>query len=583
MEGSVIIDQQVDLPTGPAGRWLRVFGLAALLLSLQGLANGFFYENADDLLMDLLLRGITSAGHVADLHLYLHGWSQALAALYGWAPSVPWYGLMLYGTLYLALTVCFWSLEELSRGRLNGWQLAGGQVLFYGLTFFLHAVQINFTRPALLLGAAAGLLLLVPRANGRLPRWPVWGLAGLALALAWGLRPAGGLLGLGLTVPLALWLGWGRALRVAGFVGGGVLLCTFLAGLNDTAETEVYRRNDLERARLFDHVSGRLEIHTPIDSLAYQTLIPYWGINDSVLLNPAFFQRVTRPSVNQDFLTNVYGKALFTAVGSLLLRMSGCLLVVLGGWLLVASGVRRGRLRLRSWPVAAFGLYQVGFWLLFLGLVSHLPLRVLQPVVTIYTIVNLGLVFGCLLPEDGVLALLPRWPQRALLAAGLAVGGIWLVVNFRLLRTLRQENTEHRTYLGRLAQEAGSGLLIEQGLYNAYNHLSPLRPYHFGHYRNVMVLAGWIAFDPSQPRLRQALAGTRDLPTALLRLGHRPDTHWVLEPAFAKMLAHYLNARLALPTDQQAHFELVPDSQLPTPNSTPSRLFRLYQGAAPAN
>ena len=576
------VDHAAGIVSGQSGSWLRVFGLSAVLLGLQGVLGGFFYETNDDLLMELLLRGITGAVPVDNLYLYLHGWSNLLAALYSYAPAVPWYGLTLYVTLYFSLAICFWTLEEISRKRLNGWQLASLQIVFYALTFFLHAVQINFTRPALLLGAAAGLLLLTPRPDGSSPRWPVWVLASLALVAGWGLRPSGGILGLVLTLPLALWQGWARALRVAGYAGGLILLLTFLGGLSDTAEIKDYRRNDLERSRLFDYASSRLEIHTPTDSLAYATLVPYQGINDSVLLNPEFFRRAMQPAAGQHFKAGVYGGALISAGGSLVLRMPGCLLAVFACILLVASAVRSGRLRFRSWRVLLFGVYQGFFWLVFLALVSHMPLRVLQPIVTIYTIVNVIMVFGYLFPE-GVTQLLPRWQYRALLVTGMAVGALWLLVNVRLVRMLSLDNANHMDYLAQLEQEIGSGILIEQGLFAAYPHLSPLSQHHLGNYRKIVMLTGWPAFDPSQPRLRQALVGTRDLAQTLQRLGQRPGTSWVMQPAFAQLLGRYLSARLELPVGQHIHFEPVSESRLPTPASVPPRRFRMYQGSLPVH
>ena len=69
----------------------------------------------------------------------------------------------------------------------------------------------------------------------------------------------------------------------------------------------------------------------------------------------------------------------------------------------------------------------------------------------------------------------------------------------------------------------------------------------------------------------------------LLRLGRRLDTRWVLEPAFVKMLAHYLNDRLAQSTGQRIRFEPMSDSQLPTTASLPSRLLLMYQRPAPMN
>jgi len=575
-------DQVVMLPTveerlAVKWRWLRIFGLSVVLLVLQGILRGFFYETNDDLLMELLLRGISGAAPVSNLHLYLHGWGQLLVTLYSWAPSVPWYGLLLYTLLYLALVVSFWVIELLGQGRLRHSQMLIIEIVFYGLTYFLHAVQINFTRPALLLGAAAGLLLLTPRHSGSHPKWPVWLLAGLLLAAGWAVRPSGGTLGLLLTLPLVLWQGWGRGIRVVGFLGGLLLVLTGLRTVIETAEVKQYRRNDFERSQLFDYGTKKLDVRTSLDSLAYATLVPYQGINDSVLLNPAFFQRSMQPVSGQGLNIRAYTGALMLALGSLALRMPGCLLLVLAGALVVVGAVSRGQLQARSWQVLAYLAHHIFFGAIVLALASHMPLRVLQPIVTIHVLVNLVLVFGCLLPIiDGVM--LPRLQQRWLLGAAIGVGATWLVVNVRLVRQLHRDNLAHDSYLAQLEKEAGPGLLVEQGLYAAYPHLNPLNEHYLQKYRKLVMLTGWLAFDPSQPRLRSAVAGTRDLATALLRVGQQPGTNWVLQPTFAPLLGRYLNQRLALPSNEQVRFELVAESKLPNPASNPPRRFRMVQG-----
>ena len=560
------------LPRKHPRHWGRILGLSAGLLLLQGLVGGFFYETNDDQLMELLVRGIAAAAPVADLHLYLYGWGHLLVALYGAAPAIPWYGLLLYGLLYVALAVSFWTLETVNYGRLGARHMVAAEVGFYALTYALHAWQINFTRPAVLLGAAAGLVLLLPRPAGSRVGRVAWLAAGLLLVAGWGLRPSGAGLGVGLTLPLALWQGWGPGARKAGLLAGLLLALIGLRLATDTAVDRDYRSSDLDRSRLFDvNTQHRFEICTSSDSLAYKLMVPYQGINDSVLLNPAFFRRTVHP-VNQQLIDwSSYRRSFVVALGSLVLRMSGCLLLVALGGAVVGRAMRAGELRAWHWPVLAFVAYQGLFAGLFLVLVPHLPLRVLQPIVTVYLLVNIVLVAGCLLPAVA----LPVRGRRTLKLAGAALGLVWLAVNARLWQQLRTDSQAHEAYLTRLEVEAGPGVLVEQGLYATYAHLNPLAPHHLEHYQKILMLSGWLAFDPSQPALRQALTGSRDMATCLWQLGQRPGTAWVLQPDFAPVLARYLNERLGLQPAQQVWFEPVAGSQLPRPASNPPRLFRL--------
>lgn len=574
--GSSVGDsREKEIMSSTGWRWLRIFGLSALLLGLQGAFGGFFYETNDDLLMELLLRGINGAAPVSNLQLYLHGWSQLLATLYTWFPTIPWYALLLYVLLYASLTVFFWTLDVISCNRLNSSQTALVQIVFYGLTYFLHAVQINFTRPALLLGASAGLLLLVPRRKNLRAVWSVWLLAGFALIASWALRPSGAALGLVLTLPLVLWHGWGRGAKVISFLCGLLLALTGIRILAEAPEAKLYRHLDLERSQLFDYRTSTLEVHTPLDSLAYSTLVPYMGLNDSVLINPAFFKRAMTPILKQGLNIGVNTNDLIVVAGSIGLRLSGCLLLIGFGLLVVMRAMRQGLLRNHPWQLFVYFAYQPFFGIIVLVLSSHLPLRVLQPIVTIYTLVNLIIVFGLLLPKVDILLSVVQ--KRWLLGTVLVMGMVWLVVNLRLVRQLSRDNATQDAYLAQLEKEVGPNLLIEQGLYAAYSHLSPLGEHHLQHYRKIMMLTGWPAFDPSQPRLRSSLAGTRDLALALLYLGQQPTTNWALQPSFARLLGQYINERLTLPLARQVHFEPVVESSLPTSDSNPPRRFRLVQ------
>ncbi|WP_460675840.1 hypothetical protein [Hymenobacter coalescens] len=562
-------------------KWARIFGLPAVLMGLQGLMGGFHYESNDDLIIDLLLRGISGPEPVANLHLYLHGWSQLLAALYMALPAVSWYALMLYGLLYLALVNSFYVLEELSNERLRPLELLLVEVAFWAATYFLHAVQINFTRPAILLGAAAGLLLFAPRAGGRRASTTTYVWAGLALAAAWGVRPAAAELGLGLTLPLVLWQGRRRGTQTVAFAGVLLLTLTGLQRLTAPPTADYYRQMDLERAHLFDYRTTELSVHNAQDSLAYQSLIPHQGINDTLLLNQSFFQRCARP-VASPLDVESYSDSLVTAVGSLLLRLNPCLLAVLGCWLAVGQALRRGRLQWRSWPVLVFWTYQVGFAGLFLLLVPHLPLRVLQSIVTVYTLVNLVLAFGLLLPEFTWPRLRPVQRHWAL-GSALAVLALWLGVNGQLWQRLNRNKQLHSEYLQALRAEAGRGVVVEQGLHGAFVHLSPFASYELLAFYKIMSLTGWNAFDPSQPRLRQVLTGTRDLPLTLQQLNQRPSTTWLLLPDFAPFLEHYLNHRLALPPGQRLRLEPAADSRLLTAANLPRRYYLRSENTAPTS
>jgi hypothetical protein len=556
------------------GLWWRVWGWSGLLLVVQGLLRGFYYETNDDILMDLLMRGVSAAEPVRNLHMFLHGWSQLMAGLYTVAPGVPWYALLLYTMLYLALAASFWTIEMVVANRIHGWMLLVVETGFYCLTYFLHALLINFTRPSLLLGAAAGLILLVPRPSMQPPSRIAWLLAALALLAAWGFRPSGAALGLVLTLPLVIWQGWRRGTRIVAMLGGLLLLLTVGHTVTASTTTKAYESSNKQRVNIFDYSVAQLEVSNPVDSLAYLTMMPYQGLNDSVLLNPGFFARVMHMRTGQRFNLRVYQEPLRLAVGSTVLRLPGCLLLVAFGAGLVMAALRRGQLQLRSWPVLVYIAYQGLFWGVFLVLVPHFPLRVLQPIMTIYLLVNVIMVDRYLLPTSQ-LTDLPIWMRRSFSLAGVSVVALWLVVNGRLLSQLIHENAAQTAYLAHLETLNGPGVVIEQNMPSLYGHLSPLDEHHFTGYRKIFMLAGWTAFDPSQILLRQSLTGTRDLPASLLRLNKQAGTNWVMQPSFARIMGRYLNERLALPPGQRVHFELIPDSYPTTTLIRPPYRFRL--------
>ncbi|MBC7448233.1 MAG: hypothetical protein H7330_09265, partial [Hymenobacteraceae bacterium] len=102
-------------------RWRRgiIYLLPAVLIIVTAVVTGCYFENADDLILALLTRGNLTAQPVGALHVGMYGLSYLLAGLYGILPKVPWYAVLLYSALYLALMLHTALLQRLTRRLLT--------------------------------------------------------------------------------------------------------------------------------------------------------------------------------------------------------------------------------------------------------------------------------------------------------------------------------------------------------------------------------------------------------------------------------------------------------------------------------
>ena len=509
--------------TATLGGIFRVILLPLLLLLAAVAGLGAYYETNDDLIITQLLRGETAAAPVRDLHLYFHGLAAGLAALYARFPAVPWYGLLLYSLLYLAWVLLFAVLNRLLRPHLTSTQLTITLVLVFGLVLLENSLWFNYMRVPLLLAGAGGLFA----AQRTKQRW--WVMLGLAaFGLAWLIRPSAAVLGLVVVVPGGIWLGGRRgamvllaALLTAG-LGGGLL------GLTRPPAATRYRVLDVLKSNLNDYQLYHPQPRTPTDSLGVAA-VGHWILSDSVLVNEAFFKRTM--SSDLGYFLRKTAPAKLTTLGRLVVRDYFPLLLLnalLFASLLRAKAKTGGHF---------FWLAQLGFCLLILGLGVglKLPPRLGLPLFTLFSLGNV--VRWLQLPPH----LRVPFPRLALAALLLCVG-VYSLKTWHRSQLLAAEQQHHEAYLAKLASTtAGGQILVTANLEPAYKSLSPFKLYSLG--ARQLPLTGWATLDPSLPRWRQQLTGSRDFNLTLRRLAERVDVQWALAPEVVPFLQRYAASR----------------------------------------
>lgn len=513
-----------------------------MLLLTTYLVGGARFDTNDDPTLELMLQGTAAAQPLSDLHLYFLGWARLTAALYTWQPDFPWYDLLQVIWLYVALGTTFYLLAAvMPASRRGGYLMLMGGALF-GASYVLHLLQVNFTRPALLLGAvAAGLLALPPTSRPVLvARWLV---AGLLFMAGWGIRPVAAELGLLLLAPVLLLQParhWGAALLYILVLGGGLTAAAHLSAT--AAETRYAQLNEI-RTGVFDYQHYKFNLRTPADSLAYATLRLGSGPYDAKLVNDDFLRRCLRPAALPTTATVVHEWA--SAIKMLLRQWQPLAWVLLlGQCAAVGWAAGRGQLRRHDYRLWVFIAYQGFFWVLYLGvgIYFHPVARVAQPMITSFLVGNFLLLAGL-----GQLTL-AGLPWRA---GGITVASVALLLTvrhgIRLAQESRQREQQHATYLAQLARQTAGTVLVESGLYNELDNLSLFKSYGLLRHQRILSLGGWSTFDPSRPALYRYLTGKSDVAEALLVLCHRPNVSWVLEPDLAVVLQKYLNARCPLP------------------------------------
>jgi len=514
--------------------------LPAALLLLAGGALGCYYETNDDVVITLLLRGVTAAAPVTDLHLYFHGLAALLATLYAHFPAVPWYGLLLYALLYAASVFVFAVLDRLLRERLAGGALVGALVLFFGVAWLEHGLWFNYVRvPVLLAGGA--LLFGAQRAE----RLPALLLALLAIGLAWLIRPSAVLLGLLAAAPGVLWLARRRGLVLLAAVGLLLGTAQLALSLTRTPAEAAYRRLDVLKSNLNDFHLTRPRPRTDPDRLGLQA-VAHWALGDSALVNESLFRRAAY--FDAGAFAREQGPPKLAALLSQLARdYFPLLLLQLALYVEILRNPRRYEGRRRFWLVqAGFGLLIFG-----LGIGLKFPPRIGLPLLGLWVLSNLSYVLPGL-----------RRPLRLTPLSAAALLLVGLLYGYKtghrvaILRREQQQNDEQLRYLRRADTQP---VLVVAGLETLFKSQSPFAEPAFAPH-SVLSLTGWTTLDPSQPALRQLLAGTRAQPAALRRLASRPAVGWWLAPAVVPWLSTYLAASSS---NSPARLVLTPAGRFP--------------------
>ena len=488
---------------------------------LIALFLGAYYETNDDQVITYLLQGRMAAAPVTNLHLYFHGLAWGLARLYQAAPGVPWYGLLLYGLLYLATLLTFAVLANALRRRgLRPGAAVGLLLVFFLLAWLEHGLWFSYVRVPLLL-APAGLLFAAQRPGRRGAL--VVGL--LAFAVAWLIRPSAAVLGGVLAVPGAWWLS-GR--RSRGILLGAALLAG-VGGLGislaRSPAAATYRRLDVRKSTLNDYQLARPAPRTAPDSLGLQAA-QSWLFLDSTLINAAVLRRAA-PLDAGYFLRRVApGKA--AALLRLLARDYFPLLALLALSIWLVARLPGPASRRGFWLAQA--AYLAG--LLGLGIGLKLPPRLALPYLDCWLISNGLFVLN---QTRRPLPRLPR-PGAGLLLVLLGLYGYKILHRRQVLLAERRAQAAQLRRLGTTT----APLLVSGGIEAFYKSASPFGN-AWGLPPRLLALAGWNSLDPSQPAFLAALTGTRDLSAALRQLaGRGAAVHWVLTPAVAAVLNQQL-------------------------------------------
>ncbi|QHJ06629.1 hypothetical protein [Hymenobacter busanensis] len=510
------------------GSWLRIVGLPVLLVLLVAFGPGCYYETNDDVVITLLLRGRTAVAPVTNLHLYFHGWAALLAWLYTQWPAVPWYGLLLYALLTLALVLLFAFLDRLLLRAVpqTPWRTAL-LVLFFFAAFLEHVLWFNYLRvPVLLAGSA----VLFAAQRARSPKWP-WVVAFLCLTAAWAIRPSGALLGVVAVAPAAGWLVGRRGLGIAAVAFGLCVSGAAVLAFISTPDAARYRRLDVLKSNFNDYHLTRPAPRTAADSLGV-SMVQEWLLADSIIVNEALFARAL-PVDAPYFATHTAPEKLLMVVTQLARDYFLVLLLNLG---LVVVGRRHAQ------PPPYWGLLLTGILalLLALGIGLKLPPRVALPLLTLFTVANAVAVFPTLSLDN-----FRRQFGAALLLPGLLAVGLYAYKTVHRVQVLQAEQRNRAQTLAAMQARLHSRTLVAVGLENEFKSLSPFLNYDQNAVGHWLLLSGWQSLDPSQAQLRYYLTGTRDQAEALRRLARQPGVYFWLPRTgeAAAVWQHYLRAQ----------------------------------------
>lgn len=513
----------------PAERAVLCWALPALLWLVTWLAGGFHSETNDDLIMAFIARGIAFGEPVGDYSLYFHGLGTVFVWLYRQFPELAWYGLVLYGLLFLATHLAFSFIYKVLETRWPVKAIAGFMVFFFLAGWYEHIFWFNYMRVPFLLAGLVALHLFYPAAapekqNG----WLLTGF-GLLFFVALCIRPGAAGLGLLVVLPVA-WLpirdqGYNRkqwAGRLAPLLIAGGLFLIFLQ-LTTAGSAATYRRLDTLKSGVLDYQWCCAEAESQEGELILESL-SRWFVADP----KTWTDYLAEPGRYPDeayFLTQAIPQKVTLFFRALAFDQFLLLTALLGWWWFFYPGAR---LRPR-----ALTAVQVCFWLLLLGvaLLLKMPPRVLTPALCLFLLVTLAMV-----PVNyAKLKAVPGWFKLLLIL--LVAVQFYKITN----RVNWQQNQQARAdaFLEHVGQQYPGKVVVLADVGGTLRGLSPLRNYDFGT-AQVLLLTGWQTLDPHFGNYLYQLTGKREVLPALEALSQQPNTVWVFSPAFKRFLEQYL-------------------------------------------
>ncbi|GEO03914.1 hypothetical protein AAE02nite_15780 [Adhaeribacter aerolatus] len=504
--------------------------LPGLLLGLTYLLLGFYYETNDDIIISLLLRGIAIQPPLGDLTLYFHGWGQVLRGGYQLMPSIPWYGLFLYGCLYLATVLAFmWGFRALA--TFNFIKVLALVLVFYISTWLEHAMWFNYMRVPLLLAGTSYLITQGGSSKSKNTWLPA---AGLLFLVALSIRPSAAILGLLIVWPASLLIN--PATKISLRLFRPLIFYLFIAAgfliyhkLNQRPAETQYQRLDWLKSTVLDFEIYQPQPRTQKDKLAFQA-INKWFLADTNVINEAFYKRAG--SVNLAYiLTEAVPAKLPDLVTGLV--KDHFFILAINAFLVFFSFKNQPTEPTQNRKLICS--YQVYFWLLVLalGILLKLPPRVITPCLSLYTLVNAAIFFRSVKSD--------QFNFKKFKVIWLILILLFLLQLYKIKhRAGWQQNNQatNEAFISTLGNSFAGQIIVTQILPDYFRSLSPFRNYNFGN-NHLFLLTGWNTLAPGKQLYYKKLTGQTDFAKAVLTLSRQKNTVWLLSPEFYKFIDTY--------------------------------------------
>lgn len=513
-------------------RWQRgiVYLLPALLIFLTIIVSGCYFQTTDDTTLTLLVQGLITSRPVDSPHLGLHGVGYLLTALYKWYPKAPWYGIVLYSALYLALVLNVSLLHRLGRRILSNAQLASVITGLYLMAWAYPVFWFTYTCVALLLAAGAFLAYVfdAKEAGPRHIRQATLYTFSYLLALC--ISPSAALLGVLLTLPGAVRVSAARTLDFKNLVSSVVpfvlvSVVFFSATVLTRSEQEVgfdrlvERYFDLNRYKLYQFRSQGLN-DPPITARTYavKDAIRTALLGDRLAVNESFFARsgdidwyqFVRKALREK-LRDLAGRT----IGSyFLMLVTNAALVAYCYFKLHSPTRRRLLLAMQVWVLLL---------VLFIGSVWRLT-ELAGAILALHTMVNLTFMLRHRRFRR------PKVPVWAWALFGILFTTHLVRASARAFKLAAEQN-KNELYLDSLDQRFHGQLLVGVAFEQYFSSLSPWEKYQFKQNR-LLLLTGWPTMAPEFRDYLQDLTGKTEFSQAMEALTARPKTVWIAPIGF---------------------------------------------------